>query len=204
MGELVLCESFAGDGLVAGWAGDELVFVLSSVPSPVEMSREGGEAVDTRVAGRKVGEADVFAQQSARDEGLTARRVSTRESSSHGLAAMLLREVLRESSVLVERLTAARDSAVVGAVVGLHVTSEMSGGEECTATACLLTRVPSVIGVREEVAMEVLCPVEGSSTAAMGAAVQTSVGVGGEVAVQLPQLVVRFVAAGMRTDVRTI
>jgi len=54
------------------------------------------------------------------------------------------------------------------------------------------------------VAVQVIGAMERSTAAAVRAGVQSSVGVGGEVAVQLAQLVVRFVAAGMMADVRPI
>ena len=52
--------------------------------------------------------------------------------------------------------------------------------------------------------MQVVGAVEGSRAAAVRACVQASVGVCGEVAVQLAQLIVRFVTSGVMTDVRAI
>lgn len=52
--------------------------------------------------------------------------------------------------------------------------------------------------------MQVVGSMEGASAASVRTGVQSSVGVSGEVAVQFTQLVVRFVAADMMTDVRPI
>ena len=178
--------------------------MLSTVASPFEVTCEGCEAVHARVAVRQMTETDMLGQQCTRREGQRAGRVRAHVPCSRSLSVVLLDDVLRQSTVLVERLTAAVDGAVVRAVVCLGMSSEMSGGEEGTTTACLLARVPSVVGVRQQVAVEMVCAMEGSTAAAVRAAVETSVGVCGEMAVQLAQLVVCFVAAGMVTDVRTV
>ena len=121
--------------------------MLVAVASPVEMACERGEAVHARVAVRQVGEADMFVQQSARREGQSARRVGAHMRSCRRLVVVLLDGVLRQSAVLVERLTTAFNSAVIGAVVRLHVPPEMRGSQERSITARLLATILSVIGV---------------------------------------------------------
>ena len=120
------------------------------------------------------------------------------------LFVVLLHEMLCQSAVLVERLTAADDGAVVGALVCLGVTSEVSGCKEGAATAWLLARVPSVVSVRQQVAVQMVCTVESSRAGCVRADVEASVGVCSEVAIQFAQLVVRFVAAGMSANVRAV
>ena len=66
MGVLVLGEAVAWEGLLTGGARDGVIVVLAAVASPVEVAREGGEAVHAGVAVRQMTETDVLVEQRTR------------------------------------------------------------------------------------------------------------------------------------------